>query len=120
MYSRCVEWLNYHHLFYFWTVAREGSIARACEVLRLAQPTISGQIRALEDSLGEKLFEKRGRGLVLTDVGQVVYRYAVDIFGLGRELQETLRGYPRGKSIELRVGISDLRSEEHTSELQSH
>jgi LysR family transcriptional activator of nhaA len=58
-----MEWLNYHHLLYFWTVARVGTIARASEELRLAQPTISGQIRALEDQLGEKLFQRSGRNL---------------------------------------------------------
>jgi len=62
-----MEWLNYHHLLYFWTVAREGTIARASEELRLAQPTISGQIRVLEDQLGEKLFQRSGRNLVMTD-----------------------------------------------------
>jgi len=75
-----MEWLNYHHLLYFWMVAREGSIARASRQLRLAQPTISGQLRALEESLGEKLFAKSGRNLALTEVGQVVYRYAEEIF----------------------------------------
>jgi LysR family transcriptional activator of nhaA len=103
-----MEWLNYHHLLYFWTVAKEGSIARACEKLRLAQPTISGQIRMLEDTLGEKLFVKSGRGLVMTDVGQVVYRYADEIFGLGRELQDVLRGRPGGRALRLVVGVSDL------------
>jgi len=103
-----MEWLNYHHLLYFWTVAREGSVARACEKLRLAQPTISGQLRLLEESLGEKLFRKAGRGLALTDVGQVVYRYADEIFGLGRELQDVLKGRPRGRPLRLLVGVSDL------------
>src|SRR4051812_16372438 len=108
MYSRVMEWLNYHHLLYFWTVAKEGSIARACEKLRLAQPTISGQLRQLEDALGEKLFVKRGRGLVMTEVGQVVFRYAEEIFGLGRELQDVLKGRPRGRPLRLLVGISDM------------
>ena len=103
-----MEWLNYHHLLYFWTVAREGSIARACERLRLAQPTISGQLRQLEDSLGEKLFTRQGRGLALTEVGQVVYTYADEIFGLGRELQDVLKGRPRRRPLRLLVGISDL------------
>jgi LysR family transcriptional regulator, transcriptional activator of nhaA len=103
-----MEWLNYHHLLYFWTVAKEGSIARACEKLRLAQPTISGQLRQLEEQLGEKLFNKAGRGLALTEVGQVVYRYADEIFGLGRELQDVLKGRPRGRPQRLLVGISDL------------
>jgi hypothetical protein len=67
-----MEWLNYHHLLYFWTVARKGSIARACEELHLEQPTISGQLRALEENLGEKLFARQGRKLVLTEAGQLV------------------------------------------------
>src|SRR5437867_2894769 len=103
-----MEWLNYHHLLYFWTVARLGSIARACQELRLAQPTISGQLRALEDSLGEKLFARAGRRLVLTEVGQLVYRYADEIFGLGRELTDVLKGRPQGRPVRLLVGISDL------------
>lgn len=103
-----MEWLNYHHLLYFWTVAKEGSIARACEKLRLAQPTISGQLRLLEDTLGEKLFVKQGRGLAMTEVGQVVYRYADEIFGLGRELQDVLRGRPQGRPLRLLAGVSDL------------
>src|SRR5512147_228829 len=108
MYSGIMEWLNYHHLLYFWTVAKEGSIARACEKLRLAQPTISGQLRLLEETLGEKLFARAGRGLAMTEVGQVVYRYADEIFGLGRELQDVLKGRPRGRPLRLLVGISDL------------
>ena len=90
-----MEWLNYHHLLYFWTDAKEGSIARACEKLHLAQPTISGQLRLLEENLGEKLFAKVGRGLILTETGQVAYRYAEEIFGLGQELQSVLHVGPR-------------------------
>ena len=108
MYSGSMEWLNYHHLLYFWTVAKEGSIARACEKLRLAQPTISGQLRLLEETLGEKLFVKQGRGLAMTEVGQVVYRYADEIFDLGRELQDVLKGRPRGRPLRLLAGVSDL------------
>jgi LysR family transcriptional activator of nhaA len=63
---------GHHHLSYFWVVAREGTIARASSELRLAQPTLSGQLRQLERALGEKLFTRRGRNLVLTDVGRVV------------------------------------------------
>ncbi len=103
-----LEWLNYHHLLYFWVVAKEGSIARACERLHLAQPTISGQLKQLEEALGEKLFLKAGRGLALTDVGLTVFQYADEIFGLGAELREVLKGRPRGRPIRLVVGISDL------------
>lgn len=103
-----MEWLNYHHLLYFWVVAKEGSIARACEVLYLAQPTISGQIRALEEALGEKLFSRSGRSLVMTETGQVVFRYADEIFSLGRELMNTLKGRPSGRPMRLIVGLVDV------------
>lgn len=102
-----MDWLNYHHLFYFWTVAREGSIARACEVLHLAQPTISGQIRDLENALKAKLFDKQGRYLVLTDIGRVVYRYAEEIFSLGRELQDVVQGRPTGHPLRFVVGVAE-------------
>lgn len=102
-----MEWLNYHHLLYFYTVAREGSVTRASEVLRLAQPTLSGQIRKLEESLDEKLFERRGRNLVPTEVGQMVYRYAEEIFSLGNEMLDTLRGRPSARAPRLHVGIAD-------------
>ncbi len=102
-----MEWLNYHHLLYFYTVAREGSVTKASEVLRLAQPTLSGQIRKLEDSLAEKLFVREGRNLALTEVGRMVYRYAEEIFTLGREMQDALRGRPTNRPAKLLVGISD-------------
>jgi LysR family transcriptional activator of nhaA len=103
-----MEWLNYHHLLYFWIVAREGSIARATAVLRLAQPTISAQIRSLEGQLGERLFARQGRGLVLTEVGRTVYRYADEIFGLGRELLEVVKGRPAGRPTRFTVGVADV------------
>jgi LysR family transcriptional activator of nhaA len=102
-----MEWLNYHHLLYFWTVAREGSVAAATRTLGLAQPTISGQIRQLERQLDQTLFRRQGRSLVLTDVGRVVYRYADEIFGLGRELMDVLRSRPTGRPLRLTVGVSD-------------
>lgn len=103
-----MEWLNYHHLFYFWTVAREGTITGACRILSLAQPTISAQIKALEDQLDEKLFERSGRNLVLTEAGQMVYKYADEIFSLGHEMLDTLKGQPAGKPMRLKVGIADV------------
>lgn len=103
-----MAWLNYHHLHYFWMVAREGSIARASSQLNLAQPTISGQLHALEEALGEKLFSRVGRNLVLTEVGRVVFRYADEIFTLGRELMETLQGHPTGRPLRLVVGVADV------------
>lgn len=105
-----MDWLNYHHLLYFWTIAREGSVTRAAQVLRLNQSTLSTQLRALEEALGEKLFRKAGRNLELTDEGELVYRYAEDIFGLGQEMLETLRGRPAGRQLRFAVGISDALS----------
>jgi LysR family transcriptional regulator, transcriptional activator of nhaA len=99
--------LNYHHLLYFWVVAREGSIARATELLNLTQPTISAQLRLLERSLGSKLFKKNGRQLVLTDTGQAVYRYAEEIFPLGRELVNAVRGTGPDRPQKFSVGIAD-------------
>ncbi|HEY0590483.1 MAG TPA: LysR family transcriptional regulator, partial [Thermoanaerobaculia bacterium] len=103
-----MEWLNYHHLYYFWAVAREGSIARATKILHLTQPTISAQLRQLEDSLGERLLEKSGRGLALTEAGRVAFRYADEIFALGRELRDTLRDRPTGRPRRATVGIADV------------
>ncbi|MGH9358393.1 MAG: transcriptional activator NhaR [Terriglobia bacterium] len=103
-----MEWLNYHHLFYFWTVARLGSIARASEELLLAPPTISAQVSKLEESFGEKLFRRSGRRLVLTDMGQMVFRYAEEIFSLGREMTDTIKGRPTGRPLQLAVGIADV------------
>jgi LysR family transcriptional activator of nhaA len=102
-----VEWLNYHHLLYFWLVAREGGLAPAGKILRLSQPTLSGQIRKLEEALGEQLFERRGRRLVLTEVGRVAYRYADEIFGIGSELLDAVRGRATGRTIRLTVGVVD-------------
>jgi LysR family transcriptional regulator, transcriptional activator of nhaA len=103
-----MEWLNYHHLLYFYTVARTGSIVRACEELRLAPPTVSAQIRLLEEHLGERFFAKSGRGLTLTEMGQVVFRYAEEIFATGRELVDTVKGRPTGRPFRLKVGIADV------------
>lgn len=101
-----MEWLNYHHLHYFWTVAKEGSIARASVALNLAHPTISTQLHRLEDVLGEKLFERSGRRLVLTEMGRVAFQYADEIFSLGREFLDTLKGHQTGKPLRLVVGVA--------------
>ena len=102
------DWLNYHHLLYFWMVAREGSMAAAGERLHLAQPTLSTQIKQLEKSLGVQLFEKIGRKLVLTESGRTVYRYADEIFELGREMTDVLRGLPAEGTLRLAVGVPDV------------
>lgn len=103
-----MEWINYHHLLYFWVVARQGSIAKATEELNVTQPTISTQLRQLEEALGEKLLEKSGRGLVLTEAGKVAFRYADEIFALGRELRDTLRDRPTGKPLRVTIGVADV------------
>jgi len=103
-----MEWLNYHHLLYFWVVAKEGGLAPAGKLLRLSHPTLSGQIHKLEESLDVKLFQMRGRKLELTEMGQVAYRYADEIFGIGRELRDALRGRPVDRPLRLVVGIADV------------
>lgn len=103
-----MEWLNYHHLLYFWVVAKEGSIVRASQELHLAHPTISGQIHRLEEVLGEKLFARRGRNLVLTEAGHLAFRYADEIFSLGREFVDTLKGRASGRPLRLVVGVADV------------
>jgi LysR family transcriptional activator of nhaA len=103
-----MEWLNYHHLFYFWMVARLGTVSRASGELRLTQATVSAQLKALEQSLGEKLFRRAGRQLVLTETGKLVFRYADEIFPLGQEMLGTLKGRPEGRLARLTVGIADV------------
>lgn len=102
-----MDWLNYHHLLYFWVVAREGSIVRAAAQLHLAPPTVSAQISRLERSLGAKLFQRAGRNLHLTDTGRTVYRYAEEIFTLGRELSDVVKGRPAGRPLRFTVGVPD-------------
>lgn len=103
-----MEWLNYHHLLYFWTAAREGGIGQAAKRLRLSPQTISGQVNALEEAMGGPLFERQGRRLVLTETGQMVYGYADDIFALGRELVDAVGGRPTGRPARLTVGIAEV------------
>ena len=97
--------LNYNHLLYFWTVAREGSIARASEVLHITPQTISGQLKLLDESVGEPLFRRSGRGLVLTNTGHVVKLYADEIFSLGAELTQRVQSKEAGKPVVLNVGM---------------
>lgn len=97
--------LNYNHLFYFWTVAREGSIARASEVLHLTPQTISGQLKLLEERVGAPLLQRVGRGLVLTETGRLVSQYADEIFALGAELSHRVRGEQPYAPAVLNVGI---------------
>ncbi len=100
--------LNYKHLHYFWTVAKQGSIARAAELLHLTPQTISGQLKQFEKSLGSQLFARSGRKLVLTEVGRTVMEYAEDIFLLGAELEDLLGSRPAGRPLRFLVGITDV------------
>ncbi|HMR73796.1 MAG TPA: transcriptional activator NhaR [Polyangiaceae bacterium] len=103
-----MEWVNYHHLLYFWMVAREGGLVPAAQQLKLSHSTLSTQIKSLEQSLGQELFTKVGRKLALTEAGHVAYRYADEIFSLGREMVDTVKGRARGQPLRLHVGIADV------------
>lgn len=107
MYIDGMDQLNFHHLLYFWTVAREGSILAACRKLLVSQPTVSTQLRTLERTLGQPLFRRRGRRLELTEMGHVALRYAEEIFTLGRELTDTFKGQPTGRAQRFMVGVVD-------------
>lgn len=102
-----MNWLNYHHLLYFHTIAREGSVTAAAARLRIGQPALSAQLRELENQLGHKLFERKSRKLVLTEMGRIVLNYADDIFRLGREMLETVSDRPVSKKIHLSIGSLD-------------
>jgi LysR family transcriptional activator of nhaA len=101
------EYLNYHHLRYFWTVAKEGSLRRASEKLNVSQPSMCTQIKLLEASLGETLFRPKGRTLELTEFGQLVQGYAEEIFALGGEILRTTKQAPSVRALKLQVGIVD-------------
>jgi LysR family transcriptional activator of nhaA len=102
------QWLNYHHLYYFWVIASEGSIARAATRLRLGQPTLSTQLKHLEDSVGRPLFDRRNRRLVLTDAGQIALQYASEIFRMGSEMVEVIQDRaPRSGKMHVQIGALD-------------
>ncbi len=101
------EWLNYHHLRYFWNVAKEGSVSRAAAKLHVSQPSISEQVRELESALGEKLFRREGRNNKLTEAGQVVFGFSEEIFALGREMMNAVKQRPGAKTLRLYVGVVD-------------
>ena len=105
-----MEWLNFHHLRYFWTVARKGGVRKAAEELHVSQPSISAQLKLLEEALGEKLFKRSGRNLVLTEVGHLVLTYADEIFSAGRELMSAVKQRPGVRALRLSVGMTDALS----------
>jgi LysR family transcriptional activator of nhaA len=100
-------WLNYHHLYYFKVIATEGSIAKASKILRLGQPTLSAQLKLLEEVIGHELFERKNRSLILTDAGRVALEYANGIFRLGQELLEAINERPVQGRVPFHVGVID-------------
>jgi LysR family transcriptional activator of nhaA len=112
-----VEYLNFHHLRYFWTVARKGGVRKAADALHVSQPSISAQLRLLEETLGEKLFRRSGRNLVLTETGHLVLSYADEIFSAGRELMSAVKQRPTERALRLSVGITDALSKLITFEI---
>jgi LysR family transcriptional regulator, transcriptional activator of nhaA len=102
-----VDFLNYHHLRYFWTVAKEGGLTKAAAKLHVSQPTISAQVQALEAVLGEKLFRRAGRNLVLTDTGQHIMGFAEEIFLLGQDLVNSVKQRPTTRPVRLYLGVAD-------------
>jgi LysR family transcriptional activator of nhaA len=117
IYGCAMEWLNFHHLRYFWTVARKGGVRKAADELHVSQPSISAQLRLLEESLGQKLFKRSGRNLVLTEAGQVVLSYADEIFSAGRELLNAVKQHSSARAIRLNIGITDAVSKLITFEI---
>ena len=103
-----MDWINYHHLFYFWTVAKTGTVSAAAKKLHLARPTVTAQVRELERSVGQKLLRQQGRGLVLTEFGQQIFAYAENIFSIGQELREFIKTGQPGRRQKLRVGMPDV------------
>ena len=103
-----MEWLNYHHLFYFWNVAKEGTVSAAAQKLHLARPTVTAQVRELEKSVGQKLFQKKGRYLELTEFGKQVFEYAEEIFAIGRELTDFVATGKSGFHKKFVVGMPDV------------
>jgi len=99
-------WLNYHHLKYFWMVVREGGILPAAKRLRLKHPTVSAQIKALEETLGEPLFDRSHRRLQLTEMGHLAFGYAEDIFRLGDEFMDAIRMQDQSRPLHLVVGAT--------------
>lgn len=109
--------LNYQHLLYFWSVVRTGSLTRAASELALSPPTVSAQLRTLEERLGAKLLTKSGRKLIPTEVGRVVFTYADQIFDVGRELLDALEQRPSQRPLRFNVGIDDVLPKEMAQRL---
>lgn len=101
------QWINYHHLFYFKTIAEEGSVSKAAEKLRLGQPTLSAQLKQFEETLGVQLFERRHKKLLLTEQGKVALDYSKNIFRMGSEMYEVLHDRLKPLKPSLHLGALD-------------
>jgi LysR family transcriptional activator of nhaA len=102
-----MAWVNYHHLYYFFVIAREGSIAKAARRLRLSQSTLSIQLRQLEELFDQKLFDRSKQNLMLTGTGRLVYEYAAEIFRIGAEMMEAVKNRKEAGPLRLHLGILD-------------
>jgi len=100
-----MAWMNYHHLYYFWTIAKEGGVTKACHTLRLSQPTLSSQLKQFEQFMGKPLFERKSRKLILNDSGKVVFEAAEKIFKTGEALLGTLHQDQSTTWTTLKVGV---------------
>jgi len=103
-----MKWLNYNHLFYFWMVAREGSVVDAAKALMVSQPTVSIQLKELEATLGHRLFDRSSRRLKLTDSGRIAFNYANEMFSLSRDLTRALDRQPTDRPLKMAVGVVDV------------
>lgn len=101
------KWLNYHHLYYFKTIAEEESVSKAADKLRLGQPTLSSQLKQFEEQLGVQLFERKHKKLVLTEQGLIALDYAQNIFRLGGEMFEVLNDHITPTRVHLKIGALD-------------
>lgn len=113
-------WMNYHHLFYFKTIAEEGSVSKAADKLRLGQPTLSAQLKQFEESLGVQLFERQHKKLILTEQGQVALDYARNIFRMGSEMVEVLHDRITPQKVSLKIGALDSVAKQIIVQLAKH
>ncbi|MFZ4715220.1 MAG: LysR family transcriptional regulator [Bacteriovoracaceae bacterium] len=114
------NWLNYHHLYYFKTIADEGSIVKASKLLKVGQPALSMQLKQLEDRFQKQLFIREKRSLILTTTGKTVYEYAREIFKLGTELVDTVSDVGPNNRTKIQIGIQDCVPKNLVAKLTSY
>jgi LysR family transcriptional activator of nhaA len=113
-------WINYHHLFYFKTIAEEGTVSKAAEKLRVGQPTLSAQLKQFEDNLGVQLFERNHKKISLTEHGKIALDYSKNIFRLGSEMYEVLHDRLKPLRPSLHVGALDSVPKQIVLQLVKH